>query len=118
MKTFCFDIDGVICITKGNDYKNSKPNKKVIKIINNLHKKNYIVLNTARFMGRTNNNKKKAELLCKKLTLSQLKAWKVRYHKIFFGKPSYDFVIDDKSIFLNPKLNKDINSHLKKSIKL
>ena len=84
MKTFCFDIDGVICITKGNDYKNSKPNKKVIKIINNLHKKNYIVLNTARFMGRTNNNKKKAELLCKKLTLSQLKAWKVRYHKIFF----------------------------------
>ena len=118
MKTFCFDIDGVICITKGNDYKNSKPNKKVIKIINDLHKKNYVVLNTARFMGRTKNNKKKAELLAKKITFTQLKKWKVNYHKIFFGKPSYDFVIDDKSIFLNQKLNKEINTLLKKSIKL
>ena len=118
MKTFCFDIDGVICKTNGNNYKNSKPNKKVIKIINNLFKKNYIILYTARFMGRTNNNKKKAELLCKKMTLTQLKQWKVNYNKIYFGKPSYDFVIDDKSIFLNPKLNKNINTLLKKSIKL
>ncbi len=118
MKTFCFDIDGVICKTNGNNYKNSKPNKKVINIINNLYETNYIILNTARYMGRTNNNQKKAELLCRKMTLSQLKKWNVKYHQIFFGKPSYDFVIDDKSIFLNHKLNRKINSLLKKSIKL
>ena len=38
-KVICFDIDGVICITHKSNYKNSKPNVKVIKIINKLYKK-------------------------------------------------------------------------------
>ena len=29
----CFDLDNVICVTKSNNYKFSKPKKKVIKII-------------------------------------------------------------------------------------
>ena len=32
-------------------------------------------------------------------TQNQLKNWNVNYHKLIFGKPSYDLVIDDKSIF-------------------
>ena len=36
----------------------------------------------------------------------------------FFGKPSYDYVIDDKSILVNSKLNKKITSLLKKNLKL
>ena len=38
-KVICFDIDGVICITHKSNYKNSKPNVKVIKIINKLYEK-------------------------------------------------------------------------------
>ena len=36
-KVLAFDIDGVICHTLGSDYKNSKPNKKVIEKINHLY---------------------------------------------------------------------------------
>ena len=54
IKTYCFDIDGVICFTKGNDYVNSRPNIKGIKKINELHSKgNIIIVFTARFMGRS-----------------------------------------------------------------
>ena len=57
-KTICFDIDGVICDTKNNNYKNSKPIVKNIKFINMLYSKGYYIkLFTARFMGRTNDNK-------------------------------------------------------------
>ena len=58
-KTICFDIDGVICsITKNNNYKNSKPIRKNIKTINYLYDQGYkIILNTARYMGRYNNNR-------------------------------------------------------------
>ena len=59
-----------------------------------------IKLHTARYMGRTKDNQKKAELKIKKITINQLKKWNVKYHKLFFGKPSFDLVIDDKSIFL------------------
>ena len=41
-KRFCFDLDGIICTTKKNYYKKSKPKKNVIEMINNLYKKNYI----------------------------------------------------------------------------
>ena len=44
-KTFCFDLDGVICFTKGNKYIQSKPNKKAIKFINELHESgNFIII--------------------------------------------------------------------------
>ena len=33
-----------------------------------------------------------------KLTYNQLQKWKVKFHKLIFGKPSFDYVIDDKSI--------------------
>ena len=60
-KVLAFDIDGVICHTLGSDYKNSKPNKEAIEKINNLYDKgNKIIIFTARFMGRTDNDYKKA----------------------------------------------------------
>ena len=36
----------------------------------------------------------------KNKTIKQLSENGVMYHKIFFGKPSYDLLIDDKSFFL------------------
>tara|TARA_Y100001935_G_C17153528_1_gene431652 strand:+ start:470 stop:829 length:360 start_codon:yes stop_codon:yes gene_type:complete len=117
-KKYCFDIDGIICTTQKNNYKYSKPNLKIIKIINTLYKKNIIILHTARYMGRSKDNQKQATKRAKTVTLNQLKKWNVKYHKIFFGKPSYDYVIDDKSILVNSKLNKKITSLLKKNLKL
>ena len=56
-KTYCVDIDGVICRTTKNFYKQSKPNKKAITKINQLYLNgNRIIIFTARFMGRSNEN--------------------------------------------------------------
>ncbi len=108
-KVICFDIDGVICKTKLNNYKTSKPIKKNIKLINQLFKSGYFIkIYTARCMGRNLDNKKKAEKQIKKYTIRQLKNWNVRYDKIFFGKPSFDLFIDDKCIFFNENWHKQL----------
>lgn len=39
------------------------------------------------------------------LTESQLMAWGIKYHNLFFGKPSYDYFIDDKNINSRDWLN-------------
>ena len=97
-KIFCFDLDNVICFTKKNFYHLAKPNYKTIHIINKLYKKGfYIKIFTARFMGRFNNNKRLALKKGYKFTKNQLLKWKVSYHELIFGKPSYDLFIDDKS---------------------
>ena len=67
-------------------------------------------------MGRSKNNRLLAEKKAKQLTLNQLKKWKVNFHEIFFGKPSYDFVIDDKSIFMQRLINKDLLIKIQKNI--
>lgn len=116
LKTICFDIDNVICKTdfKGN-YEKSLPIKKNINMINKLYKKDFkIILYTARYMGRNNENRIKAEKKIKPLTLKQLKKWGVKYHKIYFGKPSFDLFIDDKSLFFK----KNWISLLSKKLKL
>ena len=112
MKKICFDIDGVICDTNKSNYAKSTPIIKNIKIINKLYKNNIIILYTARCMGRTKDNIKRAEKIIKILTISQLKKWKVNYHKVFFGKPSYDLVIDDKSLFFKKDWEKKLKKFL------
>ncbi len=96
-KIICFDIDGVICKTTGNRYDKSKPNKKVINLVNQLFKKNRIILFTSRFMGRNKDNTALAKKQGYEFTKKQLKKWKLKYHVLKFGKPSYDIFIDDKS---------------------
>ena len=102
-KIFCFDIDGVICSTKKNDYEKSKPNKNAIKIINELYLKNKIIIFTSRYMGRNNENIKKAKAQGYSKTFKQLKGWGLKFHKLKFGKPSYDFFLDDKNVFFKRK---------------
>ena len=116
LKTICFDIDNIICKTNFNhDYSKSKPIKRNIKIINKSYNKGFkIVLYTARYMGRCNGNITAVKKKIKPLTLKQLKKWGVKYHKIYFGKPSFDLFIDDKSLFFK----KDWSNLLKKKLKL
>ncbi len=109
MKKYCFDIDGVICKTIKKKYKSSKPNNKVIKLINNLHDQgHYIIIFTYRFMGRNKENVKLAKKQGYNFTNAQLRNWGLKFHKLIFGKPSYDFFIDDKSIFFEKNWFKKI----------
>jgi|TARA_B100001175_G_scaffold315259_1_gene326410 capsule biosynthesis phosphatase len=112
-KTICFDLDNVLCKTKGNNYKKSIPIKKNIKVLNDLYKKNfYIKIFTARFMGRNNENISKAKKQATKITLQQLKKWQVNYDKLIFGKPSFDIYIDDKSFFYDKNWSKKLKKKL------
>lgn len=107
IKKYCFDIDGVICKTKLNDYKNSKPIFKSIKKINYLYEKGHkIIIFTARYMGRSNEKKSLAIKLGYSLTKKQLHKWGVRYDRLIFGKPSYDLFIDDKALFFKKNWQK------------
>ena len=97
---FCFDIDNVICKTINKNYKTSKPNKKAISKINELYENgHFIKLFTGRYMGRNKENISKAKKQGYKMTMKQLKKWNVKYHKLIFGKPSFDQYIDDKALF-------------------
>jgi len=95
---FCFDLDNVICKTTKNFYSKSKPIYNSINIVNELYQRGHVIkIFTSRFMGRSNENINRAILRGYKFTQKQLKKWKVKYHYLIFGKPSYDIVIDDKS---------------------
>lgn len=94
-RKFVFDIDGVIAqLEPDNNYNFSKPNRRMVDIINLLYSiGHYIVLFTAR--GYTTG------LDWRAVTEEQLKKWEVHYHELHFGKPNADYYIDDKLISLN-----------------
>jgi hypothetical protein len=96
-KILCFDLDNVICATQGKNYQKSKPKYKIINLINDLYENGHrIKIFTARYMGRNNENiflaKKQGYITTKK----QIDSWGIKYHKLIFGKPTYDFFVDDK----------------------
>ncbi len=98
-KIFCFDLDGVLCVTKKNNYKFSIPKKKNIEVVNELFEMGfYIKIFTSRFMGRSHEDALIAKKKGYQFTKNQLKRWKVNYHELLFGKPSFDIYIDDKSL--------------------
>jgi len=85
-----------LCTTKNSDYKNSKPIKKNIKIVNQLYLSGYdIKIFTARYMGRYKENTH--------LTKKFLKKFNTKYHKLIMERPSYDMFVDDKSLFYKKK---------------
>jgi hypothetical protein len=113
MKKLCFDIDGVICRTVKSNYKNSKPNHKAIKVINELYYQgHYIIIFTARYMGRNKENILLAKKQGYKFTSNQLKKWGLKFNKLIFGKPSFDLVVDDRSIFYNKNWLKNIKNYI------
>ena len=48
-------------------------------------------------MGRSNEKVSLAKKKGYKFTKRQLKGWGVKFHKLKFGKPSYDVFVDDKN---------------------
>ena len=115
-KIFCFDIDGIICKTTKNNYKNSKPIKKNIIFINKKYNEgNYIKIFTARYMGRNGENIILAKKQGYDFTKKQLKKWGVFYDELIFGKPSYDYFIDDKNLSFNKNWPQKILKQIKKN---
>ena len=97
MKTFCFDLDGVICSNTFGNYSEAIPFQKAIDKINQLAEDgNKIIIFTSRFMGMNNEDINKANLQGFDMTYNQLKKWNVRFDKLILGKPTYDIMIDDK----------------------
>lgn len=95
---YCFDIDGVICNTKGKNYTKAKPILKAIKKINYLYDQGHLIkIFTARYMGRNSDNIRLAEKQGYKKTYAQLKKWKIKFHQLIIGKPSFDIFVDDKA---------------------
>jgi hypothetical protein len=112
-KVFCFDIDNTICFTKETDYRLSRPKKKIIKLINKLFESGHTIkIFTARFMGRNNENVKKAKKEGYNFTYKQLKKWNLKFHKLIFGKPTFDYIIDDKSIDFKKNFEKNLKKYL------
>ena len=98
-KLFCFDLDGVIC--KNTKYKNSnlinynksKSITSAIRTINRLYDDGHIiVIYTARGMTRYKGNVSLIKKKLSKITINSLKSWKLKYHKLVFGKIYYDLI--------------------------
>jgi hypothetical protein len=108
MKIFIFDIDNTISKTKENKYQIAKPIKSKIKIINRLFDKGHIIkIFTSRYMGKYNGDVNFIKKKYYKRTEIQLKSWGLKFHDLIFGKPIFDFLIDDKAFNIKDKrLNK------------
>lgn len=94
---YVFDIDNTLCITNGSDYENSSPIQERINKVNKLYDEGHtILLQTARGMGRSNNNQQYAIELLYDFTKQQLVSWGVKHHALFLGKVAGDIYVDDK----------------------
>jgi hypothetical protein len=115
MKIFIFDIDNTISKTKGTKYQAAKPIKSRIKIINQLFDKGHIIkIFTSRYMGKHNGNVNFIKKNYYKITEKQLKSWGLKFHNLIFGKPIFDFLIDDKAYNIkDKKLNKIFYNSIK-----
>jgi hypothetical protein len=81
------------------NYGSATPIPKAIEKVNRLYEEGHrIVFWTAR--GTVSGKD------WRQLTESQLISWEVKYHELKFGKPAYDFFIDDKNINSNDWLSK------------
>jgi len=96
---YIFDIDGTICTKTDGTYTKAKPLQGRIATVNKLYEKgNTIIFQTARGMGRSDNNSGYANRVFYEMTRKQLLDWGVKFHDLFLGKPSGDYYIDDKGI--------------------
>ena len=82
-------------------YFSAKPNLKAIEKINSLYRKGfYIKIFTARFMGRNQENVKKAKKQGYKKTLNQLKNWNLKFDKLILENPHMIYLLMINQCFL------------------
>ena len=103
LKTYCFDLDQTICHQSvQKEYFNSYPDEDMIRKINFLHDSGHqIIIFTARGMSKFKGDLNLILENYYDMTYQQLLTWNLKFHRLIFGKPSYDFIIDDKIISIN-----------------
>lgn len=86
------DIDGTLTVESEGwgekAYSTRTPKLSVIRMVNDLAKKEHITIFTARYEED------------REVTVRWLKKHGIQYHALVFNKPQYDLLIDDKA--LNP----------------
>jgi len=89
---YCFDIDGTLCDTDGNNYRDAAPYPEAIKEVRRLYDAGHIIkMFTAR--GTT------SKIDWTDLTRDQLEEWRVPYHELIMNvKPSFDIIVDDRAV--------------------
>jgi uncharacterized HAD superfamily protein len=91
IRTYCFDIDGVICTNTWGEYEAAEPLTETIAHIARLHAEGHrILLHTARG--------EQTGLDWRALTERQMAEWGVPYHVLYMGKPTADLYVDDRGI--------------------
>ena len=95
---FCFDIDDTI--TRWNpdrDYENFEPNEGMVEAINRLFDEGHTIkLFTSRGMTSVGPEKIRTEIVPP--LLKNLKKIGLKFHELITHKPTYDYLIDDKSM--------------------
>ena len=88
------------CLIKTGAY------KKAERIIKSFHKKTNdpTVLIDLGDLYIEINEVKKANKQGYKFTYKQLKGWGLKFHKLYIGKPSFDFLVDDRSVGFKKKV--------------
>ena len=90
--TFCFDLDGTLCATRGMDYEGAVPFAHRIAQVNTLFDAgNRIIIDTARGSGTGEDWSLR--------TRRQLRGWNVKYHELHVGtKTIADIYVDDRAV--------------------
>ncbi len=84
------DIDQTLFCTRIPTYETTYVNKRMIDIVNELYKHNFIILWTSR--GTV------TQIDWREHTEKQLANYGVKYHELRLKKPMYDFWVDDKAV--------------------
>lgn len=98
-KTIVFDVDDTILTTENRDYANSKPKEEVVRGLRALKEAGwYIILQTARGMGRSNGNIESVRVQVTGEIEEFCTKYDVPFDELLLGKPWAAFYIDDKAL--------------------
>ena len=98
-QTIVFDVDDTILTTKNRDYANSQPMMEVIEGMRALKEAGwYIILQTARGMGRSGGDIETVREEVTKEITSFCEKFDVPYDMLLLGKPWAAWYVDDKAL--------------------
>ena len=98
-KTIVFDVDDTILTTVNRDYANSQPKAEVVEGLRELKKAGwYIILQTARGMGRSGGDIDSVREQVTHEITSFCEKFDVPYDMLLLGKPWAAYYVDDKAM--------------------
>ena len=91
------DCDGTLCSWHPGEYEKAQPFPEKCAAIQRLHAAGHeIWIYTAR--GSSLGSVEAADSRWGEITRGQLTAWAVPFHRLIFGKPPFEVLIDDRSV--------------------